>query len=181
MKNAIGLLGAVAVGTLVGCGAAFSPMTGGGAACAEPAPPPITTYPDRPCGLRHCPINVAIQQEPYPSCKLYVKADLDKLKMANKHQANIHLILVTQGDRFEFRLGGAGQEYSGGSMFFKGANAGSAPSQFTVPQLMTPKDLTTFNSNTNSLTYEYGIRVYDKTASSANQPKPLDPIIINDF
>ncbi len=181
MKKAIGLLGAVALGTLVGCGAAIGPMAGGGPACAEPAPTPITTYPVRPCGLRHCVIHVAVQQEPYPSCKLYVNADLEKLKMDNKHQANIHLALVTEGDRFEFRLGAAGQEYSGGSMFFKGSNAGSAPGQFTKPSLLSPKDLTTFNSNTDSKEYAFGIRVYDKTASAANQPKPLDPIIVNDF
>lgn len=181
MRHALrGGIAAVAVATLVGCGASMPPASAPLLGCAEPAPAPMPDAADRPCGLRQCWVNVSVQQRPYPSCERYVTVEVGKLRMAKRNQATIHWILATADPRYEFRLGGPGHEYTDGSIWFKGANAGTAPSQFSVPTLPTPKDLFMTNANTNSLTYEYGVRVFDKTPG-AQHPKEADPVVINDF
>lgn len=180
MKNMLKWSTVIATAVLAGCAKPVPTAETMPGACPEPAPQTLPTIGNRPCALNHCWINVAVEQEPYPSCKRYVTVEVGKLQMAKKNQATIHWILTTVGDRYELRLGPAGQEYTGGSVWFKPPSAGTAPGQFSVPALAGPRRITMFNSNTNSVTYDYGVRVYD-TKNPPDHPRPVDPAVINDF
>ncbi len=180
MKKTLTPTALIVAAVLAGCAQPIRPAEMTPGACAEPAPATLPTIGRRPCALSHCWVNVAVEQEPYPSCKRYVTVEVDKLEMATKNQATIHWILTTVGNRYELRLGPPGQEYTGGSVWFKGPNASTAPSQFSVPALAGPKRIVMFNANTNKLVYDYGVRVFD-TQNPPDHPKPVDPAVFNDF
>ena len=98
-----------------------------------------------------------------------VDVDFNQIKMASKLPGtSVNWKLLGSPDH-EFRID---------SVTSTGANAASAPAQFPV-RLISANEFAVDDLNTNSLTYEYDVRVYKKGSPPGSTPLVSSGTVVN--
>ncbi len=120
-----------------------------------------------PCNLAWCPVLVQVVKNTSGADVVWVS--FDQMRLAPKYSgATIIWELVGSPD-YEFRVD---------SVTAKGTNAAMAPAQFPL-RLISPTQYAYDDFNSNSLTFDYEVRVYKKGTPMGSTPLMSTGSVVN--